>query len=291
MSELAVVLDIDGVLIDVADSYRRAVIESVRRVYDETLDRTAIQPFKDAGGFNNDWLVTDAIALYILARRHGFEQDVPTFADRIADAGGGLEATKAVLDSELATSDYESVTDAWEPGRLRTVFQTLYLGNDLFAELEGEEPPFDADGYIHDEPVLVDSDTLTTLTDRYAVGVVTGRPAAEATIALDRVGLSVADEHRFTMDNWEQGKPHPYALLTLAERFDADRVVFVGDTLDDVRTANNAAAKVDRCEYQGVGVRTGGLTGEEGRAAFEDAGAAAVLDSVNDLPVYLRNLD
>ena len=291
MSELAVVLDIDGVLIDVADSYRRAVIESVRRVYDETLDRTAIQPFKDAGGFNNDWLVTDAIALYILARRHGFEQDVLTFADRIADAGGGLEATKAVLDSELATSDYESVTDAWEPGRLRTVFQTLYLGNDLFAELEGEEPPFDADGYIHDEPVLVDSDTLTTLTDRYAVGVVTGRPAAEATIALDRVGLSVADEHRFTMDNWEQGKPHPHALLTLAERFDADRAVFVGDTLDDVRTANNAAAEADRREYQGVGVRTGGLTGEEGRAAFEDAGAAAVLDSVNDLPVYLRNLD
>ena len=291
MSELAVVLDIDGVLIDVADSYRRAVIESVRRMYDETLDRTAIQPFKDAGGFNNDWLVTDAIALYILARRHGFEQDVQTFADRIADAGGGLEATKAVLDSELTTDDYESVTDAWEPGRLRTVFQTLYLGNDLFAELEGEEPPFDADGYIHDEPVLVDSDTLTTLTDRYAVGVVTGRPAAEATIALDRVGLSVADEHRFTMDNWEQGKPHPYALLTLAERFDADRVVFVGDTLDDVRTANNAAAEADRREYQGVGVRTGGLTGEEGRAAFEDAGAAAVLDSVNDLPVYLRNLD
>ena len=291
MSELAVVLDIDGVLIDVADSYRRAVIESVRRVYDETLDRTAIQPFKDAGGFNNDWLVTDAIALYILARRHGFEQDVPTFADRIADAGGGLEATKAVLDSELTTDDYESVTDAWEPGRLRTVFQTLYLGNDLFAELEDEEPPFDADGYIHDEPVLIDSDTLTTLTNRYAVGVVTGRPAAEATIALDRVGLSVADEHRFTMDNWEQGKPHPYALLTLAERFDADRVVFVGDTLDDVRTANNAAAEADRREYQGVGVRTGGLTGEEGRAAFEDAGAAAVLDSVNDLPVYLRNLD
>ena len=291
MSELAVVLDIDGVLIDVADSYRRAVIESVRRVYDETLDRTAIQPFKDAGGFNNDWLVTDAIALYILARRHGFEQEVPTFADRIANAGGGLEATKAVLDSKLTTDDYESVTDAWGPDRLRTVFQALYLGNDLFAELEGEEPPFDADGYIHDEPVLVDSDTLTTLTNRYAVGVVTGRPAAEATIALDRVGLSVADEHRFTMDNWEQGKPHPYALLTLAERFDADRVVFVGDTLDDVRTANNAAAEADRREYQGVGVRTGGLTGEEGRAAFEDAGAAAVLDSVNDLPVYLRNLD
>jgi len=32
MSNTAVVLDIDGVLIDVADSYRRAVVESVERV-------------------------------------------------------------------------------------------------------------------------------------------------------------------------------------------------------------------------------------------------------------------
>ena len=288
---LAVVLDIDGVLVDVADSYRRAVVESVRRIYGETLNRAAIQPFKDAGGFNNDWLVTDAIALYVVAREQGFEQDVATFTDLIAERGGGRAGAKAVLEAELSPTDYERVIDAWEPDRLRTVFQALYLGADRFAELEGEEPPFDADGYIHDEPVLVDGDTLATLTDSYAVGVVTGRPAAEATIALDRVGLAVDDDHRFTMDNWEQGKPHPYALLTLAERFDADRLIFVGDTLDDVRTAVNAAAEDDSREYQGIGVLTGGLTGEAGRSAFDDAGAAAVLESVNELPAYLADRD
>ena len=284
---LAVVLDIDGVLVDVADSYRRAVVDTVQRVYGETLDRAAIQPFKDAGGFNNDWLVTDAIALYILARQRGFDHDVAAFTDRIADAGGGRAGAKTVLESELSAADYDAVTGAFDPDRLRTVFQALYLGGDLFAELEGGEPPFDAEGYIHDEPVLVDGDTLATLTEHYAVGVVTGRPAAEATIALDRVGLSVDDDHRFTMDNWEQGKPHPYALLTLAERFDADRVVFVGDTLDDVRTAVNAADEDESREYEGIGVLTGGLTGESGREAFESAGATAVLASVNDLPAYL----
>ena len=288
---LAVVLDIDGVLVDVADSYRRAVVESVRRVYNEAVDRGMIQPFKDAGGFNNDWLVTDAIALYVLAREQGFTDDVATFTDRIAEQGGGRAGAKAVLENALSSADYEAVINAFDPDRLRTVFQALYLGSDLFVELEGEEPPFEAAGYINDEPVLVDRETLATLTDRYAVGVVTGRPAAEATIALDRVGLSVADDHRFTMDNWKQGKPHPYALLTLAERFDADRVVFVGDTLDDVRTAGNAAAEDDSREYQGIGVLTGGLTGEAGRAAFENAGATAVLDSVNELPAYLGQLD
>ncbi|MFB6142278.1 MAG: HAD family hydrolase, partial [Halorientalis sp.] len=83
-------------------------------------------------------------------------------------------------------------------------------------------------------------------------------------------------------------KPHPRALLTLAERFDAESVVFVGDTLDDIRTAVNAdQADADR-EYHGIGVLTGGLTGDEGRRKYEAAGAAAVLDSVNELPESLE---
>jgi haloacid dehalogenase superfamily, subfamily IA hydrolase, TIGR01548 len=288
MESIAVVFDVDGVLIDVADSYRRAIVESVRQVYDEPVSRELIQPFKDAGGFNNDWLVTDAISLYVLAQQQGFEQELLTFTDRIADAGGGVKATKAVLKAELSAAAFDTVINRWEPDRLRTVFQGLYLGSGLFAQLEDDEPPFSADGYIHDEPVLIESATLTQLTDDYDIGVVTGRPAGEAEIALDRVGLDIADKHIFTMNNWAHAKPHPRALLTLAERFNVGRVVFAGDTLDDVRTAVNAAEEDDSRVYEGVGVLTGGLTGEDGRAAFDDAGAAAVLASINDLPVYIE---
>ncbi len=283
-----VVLDIDGVLVDVADSYRLAVVESVRRVYGESVDRESLQAFKNAGGFNNDWVVTDAVALYVLAREAGYADDVATFTDRIADAGGGLDGTKTVLADALRAETYEHVSNRWNSDRLRTVFQALYLGSELFRTLEERDPPFDAPGYIYDEPVLVERDTITALTDRYNVGVVTGRPAAEATIALERAGLSVADRHRFTMDNWENGKPHPYALLTLADRFDSERVVFVGDTLDDIQTALNAANKDPDRTYHGVGVLTGGLTGEAGRETFRGAGATAVLDSVNDLPEWIE---
>lgn len=44
----AVVLDIDGVLVDVADSYRRAIVESVDRHYGTTISRDEVQLFKDA---------------------------------------------------------------------------------------------------------------------------------------------------------------------------------------------------------------------------------------------------
>jgi len=288
MNADAVVLDVDGVLVDVADSYRRAIVESVATVYGETIEREAIQQFKDAGGFNNDWELTDAAALFVLARREGFAADVAAFTDRIAATGGGLAAAETVVLDALGPAESERVMNEWDPDRLRDVFQQLYLGSDLYRELEGAESDMDTAGYINDEPVILAAETVTTLRERFDVGVLTGRPAAEADIALDRVGLDVPVDHRFTMDDWAEGKPHPDALVTLAERFDAETVVFVGDTLDDVRTAVNAAEADPTRTYHGVGVLTGGLSGEDGRRKYERAGAAAVVDSVNDLPDLLE---
>jgi len=312
----AVVLDVDGVLVDVADSYRRAIVESVDAVYGETIEKTAIQQFKDAGGFNNDWELTDAAALYVLASDAGYDADVGAYTDAIAAAGGGVAAAREVLRDALDAETADRVTAAWDPERLRDVFQQLYLGADRYREIEGGEPDpelsgeggaagrtaedsasgDDADGgtssrprgYVHDEPVLVEPATIEALQERFDVGVLTGRPAAEADIALERAGLVVPADHRFTMDDWEAGKPDPRALVTLAERFDADAVAFAGDTLDDVRTTVNAAEADPGRTYHGVGVLTGGLTGETGRQKYRDAGADAVLADVNALVEYLE---
>jgi HAD superfamily hydrolase (TIGR01548 family) len=287
MQVAAVVLDVDGVLVDVADSYRRAVVETVQRVHGETVAKADIQAFKDAGGFNNDWKLTDAVALLVLARREGLAADVAAFTDAVAARGGGLDAARAVVEVGLDPEAAERVYAAWDPRRHREVFQQLYLGTERYRELEGKDPDIDCAGFVEDEPVIVESETVAWLRERFAVGVLTGRPAAEADIALDRAGLDVPPERRFTMDDWEAGKPDPHALCTLAERFDADSVAFVGDTLDDVRTAVNAAGRDADRTYHGVGVLTGGLTGTEGRRKYEGVGAAAVVDSVNHLPDLL----
>ncbi|MFB6142277.1 MAG: TIGR01548 family HAD-type hydrolase, partial [Halorientalis sp.] len=197
----AVVLDIDGVLVDVADSYRRAIVESVERVYGETIDSEQIQQFKDAGGFNNDWELTYAVALYLLAREEGLEMRLDEFTQEIASRGGGLDAAEEIVDA-APDVDAARVREEWDPELLRDVFQALYLGTDRYRELEGGDPPLDAEGYIHDEPVLIERETVEDLFERFDVGVVTGRPAAEADIALDRAGVPVPDEHRFTMDDW-----------------------------------------------------------------------------------------
>lgn len=284
----AVVLDIDGVLVDVADSYRRAIVESIDHVYGETIPKDAVQSFKDAGGFNNDWELTDAAALYILARRRKPVLSIETYTGLIAASGGGLDAAQTALADKLDPADREAVLADWDADRLRDVFQQLYLGGDLYAELEGGDPNPDlaGEGYIHDEPVLLEPATRTAL-ERFEVGVLTGRPRAEADIALERVGLDVPADRRMTMDDWSGDKPEPEGLVRLAERVDAERIAFLGDTLDDVRTARNAA-KVDDRTYYGIGVLTGGLRGDEGRQKYRGVGADAVFESVNDVPERLR---
>ena len=283
----AIILDIDGVLVDVADSYRRAIIESIERVYGETIEKARIQAFKDAGGFNDDWELTYAAALYVLARREKPQLSIETYTGLIAASGGGLAAAETAIADELDPAEREQILSEWDCERLRDVFQQLYLGTDLYRELEGREPTLDTEGFINDEPVILTPETRAAL-EEWPIGVITGRPAAEADIALDRVGLSVSDELRFTMDDWESGKPDPHALLTLAERLDSERPVFVGDTLDDIRTVTNAVADDPSRTYQSVGVLTGGLTGEEGRRKYRSAGADAIVESINELPQLLK---
>ncbi|MDF9744934.1 TIGR01548 family HAD-type hydrolase [Natrinema salsiterrestre] len=293
MNADAVVLDIDGVLVDVADSYRRAIVESVEAVYDRTIRKDDIQEFKDAGGFNNDWELTDAAALYVLATEEGYGESLEAYTDGIAAAGGGLEAAETVVREAIGARATQRVTGRWDRERLRDVFQQLYLGDELYRGLEGGDPDLEREtrGFIHDEPVLLESETRERLLAEYDVGVLTGRPEAEAEIALERVGLddAVPVERRFTMDDWEEGKPHPRALTTLAERFDAASIIFVGDTLDDVRTAVNANEADPGREYHGIGVLTGGLTGEAGRRKYEREGARAVLESINEVPEFLES--
>jgi len=284
----AVVLDIDGVLVDVADSYRRAIVESVERVYGYRVDRDAVQQFKAAGGFNNDWELTHALALFHLAREEGLRRDAGSFTDIVATTGGGLDGARAVVADALDPDCRERVLDRWDRDRLTRVFQQLYLGPSLYRELEGAEPDLELDGgFIENEPTLAAPATLAALTDRFEVGVLTGRPGAEAAIALERVGLDLPDERVLTMDSPFPGKPAPEGLVALADRLGADRLAFAGDTADDVRCARNAAESDDR-QYHGVGVLTGGLSGEAGRRAFEDAGAALVADTVDDLPELLE---
>ncbi len=57
----AVLLDMDGVLVDVSGSYRRAIAETFAHFAGTPLAAGATQAKKDQGGFNNDWVLTHSL--------------------------------------------------------------------------------------------------------------------------------------------------------------------------------------------------------------------------------------
>ena len=53
-----IVFDMDGVLVEVSRSYREAIRETVCHFTGELVSHDLIQDFKNAGGWNNDWLLS-----------------------------------------------------------------------------------------------------------------------------------------------------------------------------------------------------------------------------------------
>lgn len=55
--------DMDGVLVDVANSYRAAIKKTVEFFLKRNIPMQEIQDYKNLGGYNNDWDLTEALLL------------------------------------------------------------------------------------------------------------------------------------------------------------------------------------------------------------------------------------
>jgi len=55
------VFDMDGVLVDVTDSYRETIVRTVEHFTGKTISRDTIQDYKNQGGWNNDWSLSQKI--------------------------------------------------------------------------------------------------------------------------------------------------------------------------------------------------------------------------------------
>ena len=60
-ADQVLVFDMDGVLVDVTDSYRETVVRTVEHFTGKTITRDQIQDYKNQGGWNNDWALSQKI--------------------------------------------------------------------------------------------------------------------------------------------------------------------------------------------------------------------------------------
>ncbi len=233
----------DGVLVETRASYHRAVLETVTRTLPLAFGRSApamdggwVTAMKRAGGFNNDWDLTAALVRG-LVERPAF--DILRYADELALCGGGL----AAVDRVLGVSE----DPRFDPrGRLYDLFQELYLGEDHYRRIEGRPRALVSDlvdGLIATEAWLLPESELDALPRENRLGIVTGRPRAEAHVALDRSGLGARFEVVVTHDDVvtarAHGKPDPWPLQRALGLLgaSADTAAYLGDQPDDMRAA------------------------------------------------------
>ncbi len=60
-ADQVLVFDMDGVLVDVTDSYRETIVRTVEHFTGTTITRELIQDYKNQGGWNNDWALSQKI--------------------------------------------------------------------------------------------------------------------------------------------------------------------------------------------------------------------------------------
>lgn len=248
-----VILDVDGVLLDARPSYHAVAEEAARRALVPLLGeeqaravpfdrRREVAAFKAAGGFNDDWEMSRAIALllYLRARR-----EAPVLEEFLARAGGrgvhGLQETYAF---------------PVPPDRIARICGALYGGSmcrDLFGfEAADAVPDAPERGMWENEEVLPDPRLLAAVAARFPLALYTGRNPGEARLAQRLCQLKIPDDLAWVADGHRPRKPDPagllwltHALLRRAPRESA--VLFVGDTADDQaasRAAQDAGAPI-----------------------------------------------
>lgn len=219
-----VVFDMDGVLVDPTETFRRALIDTVHHFAGVTITQDDIVRIKNGGGYNDD---SEIARLAI--REAGFDADM---------------------------------------SEIRTFGRALYWGEN-------------ADGYIRNERWLVNPGVLDRLAAGRRLAIFTGRGMQSATHTLRRFCSQIDFDPIVTHEQVEHLKPAPDGLLLIRRAVPDRDMVFVGDNVDDCRSALAA------------GVRFVGIAApdtprhEETKALFEELGAETVLKSVNDLVDFL----
>jgi phosphoglycolate phosphatase-like HAD superfamily hydrolase len=133
------------------------------------------------------------------------------------------------------------------------------------------------EGFVMQEEWLVDDGILERLGARHGLGIFTGRLRADAMHTLHRFASHIEFIPLVCAEDVVNGKPAPDGLLKIQREHPGAELVFLGDTIDDARSARLAGVP-----FYGV------AKGDHPRRAalirlFEDERAAGVIENVNEI--------
>ncbi len=248
----AIVFDVDGVLIDVSQSFRKTIVATVQFYFKKILKYKGsedlvrleeIQLFKEAGGFNNDWELTESFVLFYLAKSVRLDsKDLAVLRYQEPFLDGfvvtGVSNFEQAVFGLLDEKEKDLVLGSWNKALIRQIFQEMYAG-DKTKEFYGFKPIyFKGAGTVAKEVALVDKDLITK-----PFAVITGRAPAEASDALRLTGLKVNDGLLVSDDGIFEPKPSPQSLNYISDKMDIKLGIYIGDVADDLQMVINFNAQ------------------------------------------------
>lgn len=166
-------------------------------------------------------------------------------------------------DWELTHALLESRKVSVSINRISEKFQELYSGKDW-------------DGLVRNEKCLIKKKVLRKLAAKYHLAVVTSRPKNEAEHAFQRFGLKEFFDVLIAMEDMgEKQKPDPYGIRIAMEKMKVKRAIYVGDNVEDMRSANAAGVTA-------IGV-VRGKNRERIKNVLRNAGAQYIIGDVNKI--------
>lgn len=249
------VFDIDGVLRNVGNSYRRALADTVEEFTGGQYRPTSeeIDELKGEGHWNNDWEGSQELVY------------------RYFEAQGKSRDAIAL--------NYDQIVE---------FFQRRYRGPDL-------ADPNQWTGYITQEPLLVDVAYFDGLTrDRIPWGFFSGATQGSARFVLER-RLGLNDPVLVAMEDAPGKPDPTGLLAVVEQLTDQHGlpvdlpVIYAGDTVADMQTVVQAQANYPQRQWLGVGILPPHVVA--GAAAYRDAycdalktaGASKVISAITEL--------
>lgn len=257
------ILDIDGVILDVTSSFRVAISQTVQYYFSKVMgfsgEEVLVTPeetqfFKLAGGFNNDWDLTSGAVLFYLAKSKELStrsldvlreqgESLEDFTTDVRHQGGGMKAAKLLALGRLTEGERQEIDSEWDQSKIRRIFQEFYGGIDYCQRLYGFEPSLVKEkGLLNREKVLLDAQILEPFYPKAAI--LTGRTRKETGVALERAGIldKIRPDQIISDGEADESmrKPLPGALLKLAKVMGSKVCVYAGDVLDDLLVVENA---------------------------------------------------
>jgi HAD superfamily phosphatase len=132
-------------------------------------------------------------------------------------------------------------------------------------------------GFVMQEEWLVSNGLFDRLGSRHRLGIFTGRLRADAAHTLQRFAPNTLFAPQICAEDVVNGKPAPDGLLKIRNDFPGTELVFLGDTVDDARSARLAGVP-----FYGI-ASANHLRRQELIGLFEQEQAVAVLETVNEI--------